>query len=86
LTTNRTFPSPGKDSSRIVTDAPALALEAGQDPHSLALLDSFELKLGQLIAAEGATDRKRQHEAVRLYGRVAIAVSPQHQRMNLDAV
>jgi hypothetical protein len=58
--------TPGKDSCRIVTDAPALALEVSQDPSSLPLLAGFELKLGQLIAAEGATDQKRKHDLVAL--------------------
>jgi hypothetical protein len=41
--------TPGKDSRRIVTDAPALALEVGQDSSSVPLLDGLDLKLGQLI-------------------------------------
>ena len=58
--------TPGKDSCRIVTDAPALALEVGQDSSSLPLLDGLNLKLGQLIAAKGAADPKRQHDIVPL--------------------
>ena|SRR5260370_30358097 len=58
--------TPGKDSCRIVTDAPALALKVGQDPFSLPLLDGLDLKLGQFIASEGAGDQKRQHDAVAL--------------------
>ena len=32
----------------------------------LLLLDGLDLKLGQLIAAEGAADQKRQHDVVAL--------------------
>jgi len=32
----------------------------------LPLLDGLDLKLGQLIAAEGAADQKRQHDVVAL--------------------
>jgi hypothetical protein len=46
-----------KDSCWIVTDAPALALEVGQDSSSLPLLDGLDLKLGQLIAAGGAANQ-----------------------------
>jgi hypothetical protein len=37
-----------------------------QDPSSLPLLDGLDLKLGQLIAAEGAADQERQHDVVAL--------------------
>jgi hypothetical protein len=33
-------------------------------PFSLPLLDGLDLRLGQLIAAEGAADQKRQHDIV----------------------
>jgi hypothetical protein len=55
----RVHVNPGKDSRRIVTDAPGLALEVGQDSSSLPLLDGLDLKPGQLIAAEGAVNQKR---------------------------
>jgi hypothetical protein len=58
--------TPGKDSRRIVTDAPALALEVGPDSSSLPLLDGLDLKLGELIAAAGAADQERQHDIVAL--------------------
>jgi hypothetical protein len=51
--------TPGKDSRRIVTDAPGLALEVGQDSSSLPLLDGLNLKPSQLIATEGAVNQKR---------------------------
>ncbi len=41
------------DSCRIVTDAPALALEVGQDPSSLPLLDGLDLKLGSEVQWNG---------------------------------
>ncbi len=46
--------TPGKDSRRIVTDAPALALEVGQNSSSLPLLDGLDLNLGQLLPPQGA--------------------------------
>jgi hypothetical protein len=51
------YSTPGKDSCWIVTDAPALALAVDQDPSSLPLLDGLDLKLGQLLAAEGVADQ-----------------------------
>jgi hypothetical protein len=55
--TRASVTTPGKDSCWIVTDAPALALAVGQDPSCLPLLDGLDLKLGQLLAAEGAADQ-----------------------------
>jgi hypothetical protein len=40
--------------------------EIEQDSSSLPLLDGLDLKLCQLIAAEGAANRKRQHNVVAL--------------------
>jgi hypothetical protein len=37
-------------------DVPALALEVGQDPSSLSLLNGPNVKFGQLVAPEGAAD------------------------------
>src|SRR5258705_1896556 len=38
-------------------DAPALALEVGQHPPALALLDGLRIELGQLVPPEGAVDQ-----------------------------
>ena len=38
-------------------DAPALALEVGQDPTALPLLDGRDVELGQLVSPEGAADQ-----------------------------
>jgi hypothetical protein len=47
-------------------DAPALALEVGQHPPSLPLLNGLDVKLGQLVPPEGAADQKRQDHGVAL--------------------
>jgi hypothetical protein len=73
--------TPGKDSRRIVTDAPALALEVGQDSSPLPPLDGLNLKLGQLITAKGAANQKRQHDVVAL----AFQATPQLGRVDRDS-
>ncbi len=47
-------------------DAPALALEVGQHPPPLALLDGRDIELGQLVPSEGAADQQRQDDIVPL--------------------
>jgi hypothetical protein len=45
-------------------DAPAFALEIGQDHRPLPLLDGLDIELGQFVAPEGAADQKRQDHVV----------------------
>jgi len=60
------IPTPGKDSCRIVTDAPALALEVGQDPSSVRCWIVLISCSASPLATEGAVDQKRQHDVVAL--------------------
>ena len=45
-------------------DAPALALEVGQDPAAFPLLDGRDVELGQFVPPVGAADQKRQDHVI----------------------
>jgi hypothetical protein len=45
-------------------DASSLPFKVGQDPAPLPLLDSFDVKLGQLVPPQGAANQKRQDHVV----------------------
>jgi hypothetical protein len=47
-------------------ETPALALEVGQNPAPLALLDGRYLEPGQFVPPQGAADRQRQDDVVAL--------------------
>jgi hypothetical protein len=51
-----TLLDPDRDGDR--ADARALALEVGQDPPSVSLLDGLDVELGHLVSPQGTADQK----------------------------